>query len=450
MRKAKEKMGNQGFSLVEVIVSMLILAIIVMPLLQNFLVAQQTNIRAKKAQYATALNTSIMEAVKEFGIEQVALQFYGAKTDFYLVGQDVLTGDYYQINESGNKISSGDTANACVVGDKFIDNKQKYFFQINGVKQGTGIYDVKISYDSTPYTGAGTSEVQQNNYQMPKVEALNANQYALIDPFSSFRTFIETDEGYVLTSRDDYDTRARRILYQLHDSYYTSKWADECKAIQEENARRQQQADEKGEVPVLLPFPERPLNKTQDDMNGKIARKITITINKISESSYEVSGGICYTGEAEAGYFWSEGTKKQEFQLYSEPLKFTTLKGIYLFYPLYKTISNATHSYRNLESLEIQVTGVELGTEEYLDVYVAMQEEEVPASYTPLNVILTGTSSGHIRLYSQENLYVGGIKKNSELVGNYEKESRIYDVQVDIYEAGTSNLVSSMTSSIRK
>ena len=63
-RKDKRKQ-NKGFTLVEVLIAMTILAIIVAPLLHAFVTASRTNAKAKQLMKATTLAQNVMEELKE-------------------------------------------------------------------------------------------------------------------------------------------------------------------------------------------------------------------------------------------------------------------------------------------------------------------------------------------------------------------------------------------------
>ena len=71
------KKDNKGYSLVEVIVAMLILAIITIPLLTSFNVVSKANLNTREKQYASNVATNVLEAVKQYGIEETAIQMHG-------------------------------------------------------------------------------------------------------------------------------------------------------------------------------------------------------------------------------------------------------------------------------------------------------------------------------------------------------------------------------------
>lgn len=71
----KRKLNNRGFSLVELIVAVAILAIIVLPLLRAFVVSANTNAKAKEKLRTTELGQNIMEGLAASNLEDVAGMF---------------------------------------------------------------------------------------------------------------------------------------------------------------------------------------------------------------------------------------------------------------------------------------------------------------------------------------------------------------------------------------
>lgn len=71
----KRKLNNRGFSLVELIVAVAILAIIVLPLLRAFVVSANTNAKAKERLRTTELGQNIMEGLAASDLEEVAGMF---------------------------------------------------------------------------------------------------------------------------------------------------------------------------------------------------------------------------------------------------------------------------------------------------------------------------------------------------------------------------------------
>lgn len=65
----KRERNNKGFTLVELLVAITVLAIIVVPFMQGFVTAARTNMKAKKLQNATMIATNAMEKIKANSFE---------------------------------------------------------------------------------------------------------------------------------------------------------------------------------------------------------------------------------------------------------------------------------------------------------------------------------------------------------------------------------------------
>ena len=63
-KTVNQKQSNKGFTLVEVLVAILILAIIVVPLLSAFVMSAKTNAKARQTLRATTLAQNVMEELK--------------------------------------------------------------------------------------------------------------------------------------------------------------------------------------------------------------------------------------------------------------------------------------------------------------------------------------------------------------------------------------------------
>jgi len=77
----KRRLNNKGFTLVELIIAMTILAIIVVPLLRAFVIAAITNTKASKAQRATNCAQNFIETLKSTTVSDMALSVYNYTTD---------------------------------------------------------------------------------------------------------------------------------------------------------------------------------------------------------------------------------------------------------------------------------------------------------------------------------------------------------------------------------
>ena len=77
---------DAGFSLLELLIAVIILAIIVIPLMNLFLTSNRINIKARQTLRATTAAQDIMEGLKAYNIEELKAQFDDPpRSDFYVI-----------------------------------------------------------------------------------------------------------------------------------------------------------------------------------------------------------------------------------------------------------------------------------------------------------------------------------------------------------------------------
>lgn len=74
-KKRNIKRNNKGTSLVELLVSIVILSMVIVPLLTSFVVSAKMNAKAKEVHNATMLAQNVMEGLKIETIESLELQY---------------------------------------------------------------------------------------------------------------------------------------------------------------------------------------------------------------------------------------------------------------------------------------------------------------------------------------------------------------------------------------
>ncbi|MBQ3061426.1 MAG: type II secretion system protein, partial [Lachnospiraceae bacterium] len=94
----KFRKNNSGFSLVEVLVSLGIIGIIVVPLIGNFIASQNVNRTLRMRQAATALAQSTMETMKNMNMKDTAANF-NVNDSFSLGGYS--HGDVLELGHNG-------------------------------------------------------------------------------------------------------------------------------------------------------------------------------------------------------------------------------------------------------------------------------------------------------------------------------------------------------------
>lgn len=194
MGRAKD---NRGSSLVELILSIAILTIVLLPILNSFVVAAKANAESKRVQAQNVIVQDIMEEMKSKKLEDIINEYNIPGDDCYEASIAAIGSGYdlYLANSYSSK------SNYYLL-KRDIDNK----------------YDVLISFDATPYyyTPAGR-DTDYNNYQMPLVRGINSS-----DHFVAYQSY-ETES-------------AISILYANHVSYCSGEDIDPLSIVEVESS----------------------------------------------------------------------------------------------------------------------------------------------------------------------------------------------------------------------
>lgn len=142
---------NRGVSFVEVIVSMLILAIAVIPLLGCFMMSLRVNAKSRQAMSATIVAQNVMECVKEYA---------NAKVVTANVGEDMKS--YLPASYAAGFESSGDG------------------FTLSSVQEGMNDYYVEVKYDRTAFESGDKSGI--NDRKIPDLTTLDADSTVVVCP----------------------------------------------------------------------------------------------------------------------------------------------------------------------------------------------------------------------------------------------------------------------------
>ncbi len=244
------KKNNKGYSLVEVIVAMLVLALAAIPLLMGFSVVSKSNVNTRQRQYANTVAINVIEAIKQFGIENTALQMH-EKDNFRLISgisrnnygeslNDFTTKLVYgSINTENNPLGVNASIYPYPGGNAFkfmprLETKEglddynnnyvrKYYFFINGIQEGTMMYDAHITFDATPaeFQGTGT----KNDFDLSNLGTLNSKKTALIAPSGVWYSTIADENGeesYDITKT--FESEALKTFIERYFEYQSSRF----------------------------------------------------------------------------------------------------------------------------------------------------------------------------------------------------------------------------------
>lgn len=156
--KVQQLNKNAGFSLLELLIAVTILAIITIPMLHMFVTSARINGKSRITLRATVLAQDIVEGLKAYHIEEIQDQFNGVE-DFEMLNNSVIAG-------------------GCTYRED-VDREEpgKYYFILKDAKLENSKFDVLISVDATGYAeGASPTRLTPLNVKdVAKVTSTEKN-----------------------------------------------------------------------------------------------------------------------------------------------------------------------------------------------------------------------------------------------------------------------------------
>lgn len=413
---------NEGFTLVELIISIAILVLIMLPLMNNFYRSAQMNKKAEEIQVRNNLASSILEGLKNLNLEETLNQFTGPPADFHIITVTDEHGNLIIDNIKVLKANGSTFEEVPPTEYDNLDEQAAYYFAINGIKEGSTAYDALITMNSAVYR---TGDIL-NNYPMP--DAINLDIMANGLLFSDGQTSGDTIDSQALATFLQWGEAYARTLFEQSPAYRNyletyDQWENDC-----ELALMQ---------PTPMPTPYPPAEVTfdpsdypgycaEDEVKSEITKTMKITVNQASSNTvqYEVD----YTCA------WPAGSNLEDTLRYPVSVKNYSgaLENIYLFYNPSVFKDNAiTHP---------DVIELDNRTPEHpINFYLANQQETLTV-LPDVNII--DNAADRVTVYTNlesvyVNLYEDGIDKsgsiNSKLVKTSPKD-RIYDTEIKIYQ----------------
>lgn len=157
VKSERDKKGNhlnhKGFSFIELLVSIAILAIVLVPLLSNFVTAARVNAKARKIQNETLLGQSILEDIKSKTVQDMGTEY----------------DDYYEA----------------------IPMDGVTYYAKKDVEYDGSDYDILLTLDSNSYkvvnpTNPEGEKIGYNTFRMPIISEINNSKNILA--MESFET----------------------------------------------------------------------------------------------------------------------------------------------------------------------------------------------------------------------------------------------------------------------
>lgn len=219
---------NAGLTLVEIIVTMLILVVIALPILGGFIVAARANAMAKDLAYARDAAENVVEVANSAGVS--AEVFNAAKWNCTPSPAPNIT------------LAPGVTVTPVPVEE----------YVVTGIRSGTGTYTAKIICNRTTYQDA-------SDYTLPDMSTLDSDKTVVIFPESNFYKF--DDEGNLDESvpLHQFDSTAINDFY--NDYYYgvIDIYQNTIYSAYLEEVKRIEKINEENPLASPTPTPEPPV-----------------------------------------------------------------------------------------------------------------------------------------------------------------------------------------------
>lgn len=214
MRKSNEysrKFNNDGFTLLEVLIAVIILAVVSIPLLRSFATVADTNKVAKIQAKATTAAESVMEDCKYLKLEDVYAKYYGPNTDSD--GDGVL--DTYTLGASDIYTAPGPSAGSMDQYKIIISDTTAVTTESLGLPAG---YSIEVIFNPNKYVNA-------NEFNYADLSTVSSTTSAIFTMNSSmdkevYAAFSAASKDYLGTDGEDDDFfkgKVKRTIYVTID-----------------------------------------------------------------------------------------------------------------------------------------------------------------------------------------------------------------------------------------
>jgi prepilin-type N-terminal cleavage/methylation domain-containing protein len=442
------KLNHKGMSLVEVIAAMAILAIVVAPTLRMFANATGTNFRARMRQRATTVGESVMESFKAYDMATLCSQFgsnsFKGVTQSTDLAEHPTSMSVEAVNAGGSVVTPLNTEG------RLNTDAAAYTFKVLNADAEGNYYDVDVNV--TPHWQTGVLKMD------------DASEYS--------DAIISLDEMQSTTAYSKLKAAAEKKFEDGASGYVPSgAISHSIKSVDITNFTRNidMEVSDTGSVQTLV-------------------LKVTYTCKAEVKFSYTsatsvtpLESSVTFDGATDTDMQWEaplpdDASTDTEWTVYDNSGTISSVSGklnhIFLYYyPVYNSASGFGTTAKDIISLNGTVTSGRYSGADALELVVAKQKSEsmtdvelhnAEVLYSPeLSVSCSGGGEVVLRSNLGDTLSSidGGVIPSVAATGfsevtditqglQQDKVALIYDVEVHVYEAGTTDEVATFIGTV--
>lgn len=412
---------NRGVSLVELIISIMILVLIMLPLMNGFYRSAILNKKARTTQEQSNLAANIMEGLRNYNIADTITEFTKSADEFGIIS---LNGDadlrILQKTESGYRALDYTEYDTKEERDA-LSKQTTLYLAINGIRTGSSAFDALITLDAAPYRGDDIL----NSYAMPDIINLNTTANGLM--FSDGRMVKDGAQEKTSYDEDAFDTFKQLGWDYAESLYYQSDTY--------QNAYAQYMNDKETALTPIPTPPELAFNPSaypqycdEATLKHEITKTMKITVNQNEEDGNNIQYDIVYTCN------WPEGCSLNDtLQYFNNSVKYPNpVENVYLFYE--PSIFNTALDHSDFIEIDSKTPDNELN-------FFLIRQQESGSTLIP-RVEIINKGKEHVEVYTNIDLVYVTLKDgngyplstlNTQIVDTNEKD-RIYDAEIKLYQ----------------
>ena len=422
------KRDNRGVTLVEVIVTTVLLGIVIFPTLNTFSLSRYTNLTSKKYIKAEQLSTSTLENIYNISYNNIVDTYNYRLEPKYNELNDIINNKLDKNNWEINKVNDN---------EYILSREENIKYE-----------DYKISLDIKEHNYNGI-----NNYEYPIIENLYTDNTCIINPTGNTIDFKIEDGKYIqhmdsikyyeYNTSNSYDNRVVSFYESANISYIKKKWQRACEKIDKFNLEHEKEGI-KLEYPVL--GEDEYQFASVDEIKSLISKETTIEVYKGKTFTF-VNSSITYElNQLDNNGNWhaiiedeenKEAVNKNRSVTYAllSNSKYTELNNIYyMVVPLSDSWKSDTVTLKN---------GRDMGSVIKFNMFIDMQpfdSDNNESNKLPEIKFTSASANKDIHLYTNDsnigysNPTIANTVNNIDniLTKHEDKNAKAYDIELQI------------------